>query len=155
MSDEALEDPLDDSIAMRTFASIDLAVENAPDATTLLKFRRLLREHDLTRKVFDEIGIPVGDAMIIEALTGNLGKSRDTQMYLTKKGNAWHFSMKAQVGIDAESDLVHGVVGTAAPMDRMCRRLISCCTVMSRKRSATRATSDKRDEIEGRVGEMA
>src|SRR6202034_209113 len=52
LSDEALEDALYDSIAMRAFAGIDLAVENAPDATTLLKFRRLLVAHDLTRKLF-------------------------------------------------------------------------------------------------------
>ncbi|WP_175992834.1 transposase, partial [Burkholderia vietnamiensis] len=51
LSDEGLEDALYDSIAMRAFAGIDLAVENVPDATTLLKFRRLLLEHDLTRKL--------------------------------------------------------------------------------------------------------
>jgi len=42
---------------MRAFAGIDLAVENVPDATTLPKSRRLLLEHDLTRKLLDEIGI--------------------------------------------------------------------------------------------------
>ncbi|EAP70632.1 Hypothetical Protein RRSL_00120 [Ralstonia solanacearum UW551] len=57
LSDEGLEDALHDSMAMRAFAGIDLAVEDVPDATTLLKFRRLLNEHDLTRKLFDEIGI--------------------------------------------------------------------------------------------------
>ncbi|BEU49716.1 hypothetical protein MAFF211520_38470 (plasmid) [Ralstonia pseudosolanacearum] len=57
LSDEGLEDALYDSMAMRAFAGIDLAVENVPDATTLLKFRRLLVEHDLTGKLFDEIGI--------------------------------------------------------------------------------------------------
>ena len=54
LSDEGLEDALYDSIALRAFAGIDLAVENVPDATTLLKFRRLLIEHELTRKLFDE-----------------------------------------------------------------------------------------------------
>ena len=128
LSDEALEDALYDSIAMRAFAGIDLAVENAPDATTLLKFRRLLLKHDLTRKLFDEIGISLCerglmikegtlvDATIIEApaSTKNAGKSRDPEMHQTKKGNAWHFGMKAHVGVDAESGLVHSVVGTAA-----------------------------------------
>lgn len=57
LSDEGLEDALYDSIAMRAFAGIDLAVENVPVSTTLLKFRRLLLEHDLTRKLFGEIGI--------------------------------------------------------------------------------------------------
>src|SRR5258707_8368432 len=56
LSNKALEGALYDSIAMRAFGGIDLAIENAPDATTLLKFRRLLIEHELTRKLFDEIG---------------------------------------------------------------------------------------------------
>src|ERR1700684_387760 len=128
LSDEGLEDALYDSIAMRAFAGIDLAVENAPDATTLLKFRRLLIEHELTRKLFDEIGISLCerglmmkegtlvDAAIIEAppSTRNAGKSRDPEMHQTKKGNEWHFGMKAHIGVDADSGLVHSVVGTAA-----------------------------------------
>jgi IS5 family transposase len=57
LSDEGLEDALYDSIAMRAFSSIDLEVEDVPDATTLLKFRHLLLEQDLMRKLFDEIGI--------------------------------------------------------------------------------------------------
>lgn len=61
LSDEGLEDAVYDSIAMRAFAGIDLAVEDVPDATTLLKFRRLLLEHDLTRKLFDEIGISLSE----------------------------------------------------------------------------------------------
>ncbi len=57
LSDEGLEDTLYDSIALYAFVGIDLVVENVPDATTLLKFQRLLIERDLTRKLFDEIGI--------------------------------------------------------------------------------------------------
>jgi IS5 family transposase len=128
LSDEALQDALYDSIAMRTFAGIDLAVESVPDATTLLKFRRLLVEHDLTRALFDEIGImlcqrgllmkegTIVDATIIEAppSTKNAEKSRDPEMHQTKKGNEWHFGMKAHIGVDADSGLVHSLVGTAA-----------------------------------------
>jgi IS5 family transposase len=128
LSDEGLEDALYDSIAMRAFAGIDLAVENVPDATTLLKFRRLLLEHDLTRRLFDEIGISLCerglmmkegtlvDATIIEAppSTKNAEKQRDPEMHQTRKGNEWHFGMKAHVGVDADSGLVHSVVGTAA-----------------------------------------
>jgi len=111
LSDEGLEDALYDSIAMRAFAGIDLAVENVPDATTLLKFRRLLLEHDLTCRLFDEIGISLCerglmmkegtlvDATIIEAppSTENAEKQRDPEMHQTKKGNEWHFGMKAHV----------------------------------------------------------
>lgn len=128
LSDEGLEDALYDSIAMRTFAGIDLAVEDVPDATTLLKFRRLLVEHDLTRALFDEIGGmlcqrgllmkegTIVDATIIEAppSTKNAEKSRDPEMHQTKKGNEWHFGMKAHIGVDADSGLVHSLVGTAA-----------------------------------------
>jgi len=128
LSDEGLEDALYDSIAMRAFAGIDLAVEDVPDATTLLKFRRLLVEHDLTRKLFDEIGISLCergllmkegtlvDATIIEApsSTKNAEKSRDPEMHQTKKGNEWHFGMKAHIGVDADSGLVHSVIGTSA-----------------------------------------
>ena len=128
LSDEGLEDALYDSIAMRAFAGIDLARENVPDATTLLKFRRLLVEHALTRKLFDEIGIELCerglmmkegtlvDATIFEAApsTKNAGKSRDPEMHQTKKGNQWHFGMKAHIGVDADSGLVHTVVGKRA-----------------------------------------
>jgi IS5 family transposase len=128
LSDEALEDALYDSMAMREFAGIDLAVETVPDATTLLKFRRMLVKHELTRKLFDEIGImlcerglmmkegTIVDATIIEAppSTKNADKSRDPEMHQTKKGNEWHFGMKAHIGVDASSGLVHSVVGTAA-----------------------------------------
>ncbi|WP_126284776.1 IS5 family transposase [Burkholderia stagnalis] len=128
LSDEGLEDALYNSIAMRAFAGIDLAVENVPDATTLLKFGRLLLEHDLTRKLFDEIGISLCerglmmkegtlvDATIIEAppSTKNAEKCRDPDMHQTKKGNEWYFGMKAHIGVDADSGLVHSVVSTSA-----------------------------------------
>ncbi|WP_128841906.1 IS5 family transposase [Burkholderia catarinensis] len=128
LSDEGLEDALYDSIAMRAFGGIDLAIEDVPDATTLLKFRRLLVEHDLTRKLFDEIGISLCergllmkegtlvDATIIAAppSTENAEKSRDPEMHQTKKGNEWYFGMKAHIGVDADSGLVHSVVGTSA-----------------------------------------
>jgi transposase, IS5 family len=93
LSDEGLEDAVYGSIVMRAFAGIDLACENVPDATTLLEFRRLLVEHTLTRKLFDEIGIELRerglmmkegtlvDATIFEApsSTKNAGNSRDPE----------------------------------------------------------------------------
>ena len=128
LADEALEDALYDSQAMREFVSIDLAREQVPDATTLLKFRRLLLDNDLTKALFEEINAHLAeqgllmragtivDATIIAApsSTKNEGNTRDPEMHQTKKGNAWHFGMKAHIGVDAESGLVHTVVGTAA-----------------------------------------
>jgi IS5 family transposase len=128
LADEALEDAIYDSQAMRTFAGIDLSVEPVPDATTLLKFRHLLEAHDLTRRLFEEVGAllearkllmkegTIVDATIIAApcSTKNVCKERDPEMHQTKKGNQWHFGMKAHIGVDAQSGLVHSVSGTAA-----------------------------------------
>jgi IS5 family transposase len=128
LADEALEDALYDSQALRDFVGVDLSRESVPDATTLLKFRRLLQDNDLTRALFDEINAHLAeqgllmragtivDATIIAApsSTKNAEKARDPEMHQTKKGNQWHFGMKAHVGVDAESGVVHTVIGTAA-----------------------------------------
>jgi IS5 family transposase len=128
LSDEGIEDAIYDSQAIRRFVGIDLAREAAPDATTLLKFRRLLEAHELTRKVFEVIkahlaekGLMMREGTIVDATliaappsTKNRAKARDPDMHQTKKGNQWHFGMKAHIGVDAESGLVHSVVGTAA-----------------------------------------
>ena len=124
LGDEALEDAIHDSRAMRAF----IGGEVVPDATTLLGFRHLLEEHALTEKLFAEINAVLSergeflregtivDATIIAAAasTKNKEKTRDPEMHQTKKGNAWHFGMKAHVGVDLGSGLVHAVVGTAA-----------------------------------------
>lgn len=128
LSDEGTEDAIYDSQAIRRFVGIDLARESAPDATTLLKFRRLLEEKGLTDSIFNAINAhlaekglflrqgTVVDATIIEAppSTKNSGGKRDPAMHQTKKGNQWHFGMKAHIGVDAESGLTHTVIGTAA-----------------------------------------
>ena len=128
LADEALEDAIDDSPARRPFAGIDLSVEAVPDATTLLNFRHLLEAHDLTRRLFEEVGAlleerkllmkegTIVDATIIAApcSTKNARKECDPEMHQTKKGHQWHFGMKAHIGVDAKSGLVHCVSGTAA-----------------------------------------
>ena len=128
LADEALEDALYDSQALRTFAGIDLSVDAVPDATTLLKFRHLLEAHELTAAIFSEVTALLGeralllregtivDATIIAApsSTKNERQARDPEMHQVKKGNAWHFGMKAHIGVDAHSGLVHTVTGTSA-----------------------------------------
>lgn len=128
LSDEGIEDALYDSQAIRRFVGIDLGRESAPDATTLLKFRRLLETHQLTESIFSAINAHLAeqgllmragtivDATIIAApsSTKNQGGQRDAEMHQTKKGNQWHFGMKAHIGVDAQSGLVHSVIGTAA-----------------------------------------
>jgi IS5 family transposase len=128
LADEALEDAIYDSQALRTFAGIDLSVEAVPDATTLLKFRHLLEAHQLTTRIFSEVEAllsekkllmregTIVDATILAApsSTKNQRKERDPEMHQVKKGNAWHFGMKAHIGVDAHSGLVHSVCATAA-----------------------------------------
>lgn len=107
---------------------IDLSRESVPDATTLLKFRRLLVTNDLTRALFEEINAHLAqqgllmragtivDATIIAApsSTKNASGERDREMHQAKKGNQWHHGMKAHIGVDAQSDIVHSLVSTAA-----------------------------------------
>lgn len=128
LSDEGIEDAIYDSQAIRAFVGIDLSRESAPDATTLLKFRRLLEDNQLTERIFAAINTllavkglilkegTVVDATIIAApsSTKNQGGERDPEMHQTKKGNQWHFGMKAHIGVDAESGITHTLVTTPA-----------------------------------------
>lgn len=128
LADEALEDALYDSQALRTFAGIDLSVEAVPDATTLLGFRHLLEAHALGPAILREVNAHLSeralllragtivDATIIAAApsTKNAQKQRDPEMHQTRKGQEWHFGMQAHIGVDADSGLVHTVLGTAA-----------------------------------------
>jgi IS5 family transposase len=128
LADEALEDALYDSQALQGFARIDLAAEGVPDATTLLKFRRLLETHDLCKGLFIAInadltarGLLLREGTLVDATliaappsTKNQAKQRDPEMHQTKKGNQWYFGMKAHIGADRDSKLVHTVVVTAA-----------------------------------------
>ena len=128
LADEALEDAIYDSQALRNFVGIDLGTESVPDATTLLQFRHLLEKHDLTKTIFETVnrhlrerGLLLNkgtltDATILAApsSTKNQEKARDPEMHQTRKGNQWYFGMKAHIGADGDSGLVHTVVGTAA-----------------------------------------
>lgn len=129
LADEALEDTVYDSQAMRSFAGIDLGGGGGvPDATTLLHFRHLLEQHALTGSILEEVNAHLArkgllmregtlvDATIIAAPSSTKNKrgERDPEMHQTRKGNQWFFGMKAHIGADAASGLVHSVTGTAA-----------------------------------------
>jgi IS5 family transposase len=110
------------------FAGIELGDDRIPDETTILNFRHLLEKHQLTEKMFAEVnrhladqGITLRsgtlvDATIIDApsSTKNEAKARDPEMSSTKKGNDWYFGMKAHVGVDADSGIVHSLETTTA-----------------------------------------
>ena len=128
LADEALEDARYDSQALQQFARIDLRAEGVPDATTLLNFRHRLETHDLCKGLFRAInadltarGLLLREGTLVDATliaappsTKNKEKQRDPEMHQTKKGNPWYFGMKAHIGADRDSKLVHTVVVTAA-----------------------------------------
>jgi len=128
LSDPAVEEALYDSRAMRHFVGIDLGREPVPDETTICKFRHLLEAHELGTQLFARIGAyltkqglqvnrgTIVDATIISApsSTKNQTKERDPEMHQTKKGNQWYFGMKAHIGVDSQTKVIHSVAATAA-----------------------------------------
>jgi IS5 family transposase len=128
LADAACEDALLDSTALRRFVGIDLGRERVPDATTLLKFRRLLDEHKLGPALFAKVGevlqaqgMKVGNGTIVDATiisapssTKNAQKERDPEMHQTRKGQQWYFGMKLHIGVDSKTGLAHSAVVTAA-----------------------------------------
>jgi IS5 family transposase len=128
LADPAVEEALYDSLAMRGFAGIDLGREPVPDETTVCRFRHLLEQHDLGSRIFEEVhrhlearGLKVATGTIVDATiinapssTKNADKARDPDMHQTKKGNQWYFGMKAHIGVDSRTKVIHAVVATAA-----------------------------------------
>jgi IS5 family transposase len=125
-SDPAMEEALYETNILRQFAGLSL--ERIPDETTILNFRRLLEKHELATGILAVINGYLGDrglslrqGTIVDATlisapssTKNKDGKRDPEMHQTKKGNQYYFGMKAHIGVDDESGLVHSVVGTAA-----------------------------------------
>jgi IS5 family transposase len=125
-SDPAMEEALYETTILRQFAGLSL--ERIPDETTILNFRRLLEKHELAAGILAVINGYLGDrglslrqGTIVDATlihapssTKTQDGKRDPEMHQTKKGNQYYFGMKAHIGADAESGLVHSVVGTAA-----------------------------------------
>jgi len=128
LSDPAVEEALYDSVVMRDFVGIDLGREPVPDETTVCKFRHLLEEHALGGEMLETVNLhmqsrgvrittgTIVDATIIHApsSTKNREEKRDPEMHQTKKGNQWYFGMKAHVGLDSKTKMIHTVVATAA-----------------------------------------
>ena len=128
LADPAVEEALYDSTAMRRFVGIDLGREPVPDETTVCKFRHLIEQHELGQRLFSAVnahlqhrGLKVATGTIVDATiisapssTKNREGKRDPQMCQTKKGNQWYFGMKAHIGVDDQSGIVHTVVGTTA-----------------------------------------
>ena len=128
LADEATEEALYDSRALSAFVGLDPTCESVPEATTLLKFRRWLEERELTQTIFKTInarlsekGLSMRKATLVDATiiaapssTKNTVKARDPEMRSTRKGNHWYFGLKAHIGVDGESGLVHSLTATPA-----------------------------------------
>ena len=128
LSDPAMEEALYDMALFREFVGLDAGEDNLPDESTILRFRHLLEAHNLSSQILATVNATLAakglllksgtvvDATLIAApsSTKNSSGERDPEMHQTKKGNQWHFGMKAHIGVDADSCLVHTVVGTAA-----------------------------------------
>jgi IS5 family transposase len=128
LSDPGVEEALNDSVAMARFVGLDLGAAAVPDETTICKFRHLLEAHDLGTRLFQEVlayleaqGLRISRGTIVDATiinapssTKNASKTRDPDMHQTRKGQQWYFGMKAHVGVDSRSKLIHSVVATAA-----------------------------------------
>ena len=134
LSDPAVEEALYDTPLLASFVGLDLGVDVVPDESTILRFsesfafRHLLEQHGLSQRILETVNRilterdlmlksgTIVDATLIAApsSTKNARRERDPEMHQTKKGNQWYFGMKAHVGVDAETGLVHTVVATAA-----------------------------------------
>lgn len=130
LSDPQAEESLYDSESMRRFAGIELGETQVPDESTILRFRHLLEEHQLTKAIFEEVRAlleerrmflksgSIVDATIISApsSTKNADEKRDPEMGSTKKGRNWHFGMKCHIGTDRQG-LTHSLTGTSASVN--------------------------------------
>lgn len=128
LSDPAVEEALYDSTSMRGFVGIDLGVEAAPDETTVCKFRHLLEKHKLGKKLLTTVneylrrhGMKISNGTIVDATiigapssTKNKDGKRDPEMHQTAKGKQWYFGMKAHIGVDSRTKLIHTVKASAA-----------------------------------------
>ena len=128
LSDPAVEEALYDSVAMRGFVGIDLGIEGVPDETTVCKFRHLLERAKLGKVLLKAVndhlrrnGIKIANGTIVDATiigapssTKNKDGERDPEMHQTAKGKQWYFGMKAHIGVDSKTKLIHTILASAA-----------------------------------------
>ena len=128
LSDPAMEEALHDTPLFREFAKIDQGAARLTDETTILRLRHLLDRHNLALDMLHLVndilrakGLLLRTGTVVDATligapssTKNADDERDPEMHQAKKGNNWYFGMRAHIGVDAQSGLVHTVAGTAA-----------------------------------------
>ena len=128
LSDPGVEEAIYDRNSFQKFLKLDLLSTVVPDETTILKFRHQLEQHKLFEKIFNEInkdlvekGLIMKTGTIVDSTlitapssTKNKDKKRDHEMSSTRKSGKWHFGMKAHIGVDSSSGIVHSVSATTA-----------------------------------------
>ena len=128
LSDPGVEDAIYDRNSFQKFLSIDILTESVPDETTVCNFRNLLLEHNLFKKILSTInehlekkGLLMKEGTAVDATliaapssTKNQSRKRDPEMSSTQKNGKWHFGMKAHVGVDPKSGLVHSLSTSTA-----------------------------------------
>jgi IS5 family transposase len=128
LSDPAMEEALHDVPLYREFADLEGPMRRLPDESTILRFRHLLEKHGLAapmlatvNRVLQAHGLTLKTGTVVDATliaapssTKNSTGERDPEMGQTKKGNNYYFGMKAHIGADADSGLVHTVICTPA-----------------------------------------
>ncbi len=128
LPDPGAEDALYESPVLRRFAGVELGRAAAPDETTILRFRRLLEQHELCGRILDTVnhdlasrGLRISTGTIVDATifaapssTKNSSKERHPEMHQTRKGNQWHFGAKARIGVDSKEGIMHSVCTSAA-----------------------------------------
>ena len=158
LADEACQDALLDSPALRRFVGIDLGCERVPDGTTLLRFRRLLEDHMLGEALFAKVGevlqaggLKIGTGTIVDATliaapssTRNATGTRDPEMHQTRKGKQWHHGMKLHIGVDKDTGLTNSAVVTAANVHDKHPLRQTCCMDRSKRCTATAPTPARR-----------
>lgn len=131
LSDPAAEEAIYDRNSFQKFLGIDLLSYPVPDETTILHFRHLLERHHLQERFFEVVttmlttkGLLMKEGTIVDATiiaapssTKNKEQKRDAEMSQTKKGNQWYFGMKAHIGVDARSGLVHSLETSSAKVN--------------------------------------
>jgi IS5 family transposase len=126
--DPGVEEALYESSVLRRFVGVDLGRAAAPDETTICRFRHLLEKHELGGAMLDQVnehlatkGIKIATSTIVDATiihapssTKNRAGERDPAMRQTRKGQQWYFGLKAHIGIDSKTNVVHSVCTSAA-----------------------------------------
>jgi len=121
-----MEEALHDMPLFREFAGLEAWDERLPDESTILRFRHVLENHKLSALILQTVndlltakGLLLKSGTVVDATliaapssTKNGSGERDPEMKQSRKGQQWYFGMKAHIGVDAESGLVHTVRGT-------------------------------------------